>query len=71
MTILPPAIHGDITESVCEKVIMQMLRITSANGIAGINGSSPIAFAASVQPGERYATGSAPQRMIVKFDVTY
>jgi hypothetical protein len=71
MTILPPAIQGDITENICEQIIMQMLCIASSNGIAGINGSSPIAFAASLHPAERYVTGSAPQRMIVKYNVTY
>ena len=71
MTILPPALTEDITESVCEYAIMQMLRIASANGIAGINGSSPIAFAASLNPIDRKVTGSAPQKMLIKYDLTY
>ena len=71
MTILPPALTEDITESVCESIIMQMLRIASANGIAGVNGSSPIAFAASLNPIERTVTGSAPQKMLIKYDLTY
>lgn len=71
MTILPPALTEDITESVCESIIMQMLRIASANGIAGINGSSPIAFAASLNPIERKVTGSVPQKMLIKYDLTY
>ena len=48
-----------------------MLRIASVNGIAGINGSSPIAFAASLNPIERKATGTAPQKMLIKYELTY
>ena len=71
MTILPPALSDDITEPICESIIMQMLRIASVNGIAGINGSSPIAFAASLNPIERKATGTAPQKMLIKYELTY
>lgn len=71
LTILPPAITEDITESVSEQIIMQLLCITSANGISGVNGSSPIAFALAMNPIERRATGTVPQKMLITYDATY
>ena len=56
LTVLPPAITDDITDAVCEQIIMQLLRITSANGISGVNGSSPMAFALAMNPVELKVT---------------
>lgn len=71
LTVLPPAITDDITDAVCEQIIMQLLRITSANGISGVNGSSPIAFALAMNPVERRVTGTVPQKMLISYDATY
>lgn len=71
LTVLPPAITDDITDAVCEQIIMQLLRITSANGISGVNGSSPIAFALAMNPVERKVTGTVPQKMLISYDATY
>ena len=71
MAILPPAIKGDITESTCEKIILKMLQIASQNGISGMPGSSPIAFAMSLEPIDRAVTGTAPQKTIIKYEVGY
>lgn len=71
LTILPPALTEDITESVCEQIILQLLHITSANGISGVNGSSPIAFALAMNPVERRVTGTIPQKMLITYDATY
>lgn len=71
LTVLPPAITDDITDAVCEQIIMQLLRITSANGISGVNGSSPMAFALAMNPVERKVTGTVPQKMLISYDATY
>jgi len=71
LTILPPAMQDEITEGVEERIVMKMLQIATKNGVSGVNGSSPIAFAMSMQPSERAATGSAPQKMMIKYDVVY
>ena len=71
LTVLPPAITDDITDAVCEQIIMQLLRITSANGISGVNGSSPMAFALAMNPVERRVTGTVPQKMLISYDATY
>ena len=71
MTVLPPAITDDITDTICEQIIMQLLRITSANGISGVNGSSPMAFALAMNPVERRVTGTVPQKMLISYDATY
>lgn len=71
LTVLPPAITEDITDAVCEQIIMQLLRITSANGISGVNGSSPMAFALAMNPVERKVTGTVPQKMLISYDATY
>ena len=71
LTVLPPAITDDITDTVCEQIIMQLLRITSANGISGVNGSSPMAFALAMNPVERKVTGTVPQKMLISYDATY
>ena len=71
LTVLPPAITDDITDAVCEQIIIQLLRITSANGISGVNGSSPMAFALAMNPVERKVTGTVPQKMLISYDATY
>lgn len=71
LTVLPPAITDDITDTICEQIIMQLLRITSANGISGVNGSSPMAFALAMNPVERRVTGTVPQKMLISYDATY
>lgn len=71
LTVLPPAITDDITDAVCEQIIMQLLRITSVNGISGVNGSSPMAFALAMNPVERKVTGTVPQKMLISYDATY
>lgn len=71
MTILPPALSGDIDEKICESIVSKLLTISTANGISGVNGSSIIAFAAAMDQTGRSVTGSAPQKMTVKYSVTY
>lgn len=71
MSVLPPAIGGDITERVAEKIMLKMLAITTQNGIGGVGTNPCIALAASMESTNRAATGTAPQKMLVEYDVTF
>lgn len=71
MSVLPPAVAGDIDQAVSEKAAIKLLQMASHSGISCANGSSPIAIAASFEARDRALTGSAPQKAIVKYGVTY
>lgn len=71
MTVLPPAVGSGIDKGICEKVAMKLLQIASKNGISGVNGSSPIAFAAGFVEKNHEMTGSAPQKAMIEYEVTY
>lgn len=71
MTVLPPAVGSEIDKGICEKVAMKLLQIASKNGISGVNGSSPIAFAAGFVEKNHEMTGSAPQKAMIEYEVTY
>jgi len=72
LSVLPPAPDGnDITESLAERIATKLVQITSANGIGGLNNSPNFALGARLSQTGRTATGSAPQKMLVKYDVTY
>ena len=72
LSVLPPAPDGnDITESLAERIATKLVQITAANGIGGLNNSPTFALGARLDQTARTATGSAPQKMMVKYDVTY
>lgn len=71
LSVLPPAPSGDITEAISEKIGVKMLGLIAANGIGGVNNVPGFALGASVSETGRQTTGSAPQKYILKYDVTY
>lgn len=71
LSILPPAIAEDVSENVVERIAMKMLAITSQNGIGGIGTNPCFALAASLNEANRATTGTAPQKMMIEYDVTY
>lgn len=72
MSVIPPAPQGDeITQDIAEQIAFKMLEITCANGIGGLNNSPIFAFTAKMQQTGREATGTAPQKMIVQYSITY
>ena len=71
LTVLPPVPSGDITEAVSERIGMKMLGVIAANGIGGVNNVPGFALGASVSETGRQITGSAPQKYILKYDITY
>lgn len=72
LSVLPPMPHGeDITEAIAERIAVKLLQITTANGIGGLGNVPGFALTASVDQTGRAATGTAPQKMVVKYEVTY
>jgi hypothetical protein len=72
MSVLPPMPDGkDITEDVAMRFATKMLGITTANGIGGINNVPDFALSARVHQTVRAVTGTSPQKMLVKYAVTY
>lgn len=71
LSVLPPVPAGEITEEVSEKIGVKMLRVIAANGIGGVNNVPGFALGAAVTETGRQATGSAPQKFIIKYDISY
>lgn len=71
LSVLPPAPAGDITEGISEKIGGKMLGIIASNGIGGVNNVPGFALAATVSETDRQLTGTAPQKSMVKYTVTY
>lgn len=71
LTVLPPAAKGDITEETSTLMAGKMMQIVSQNGIGGYGNSPAFALAVVMEPTGRATTGTAPQRMITKYTITY
>lgn len=71
LTVLPPAAKGDITEETSVLMAGKMMQIVSQNGIGGYGNSPAFALAVVMEPTGRATTGTAPQRMMVKYTITY
>ena len=71
LTILPPAATGDITEDASSLMVGKMMQIVAQNGIGGYGNSPVFALATVMAPTGRATTGTAPQKMITKYTITY
>lgn len=72
LSVVPPLPDGkDITEDVATRFANKMLEITSANGIGGINNVPNFALTARLAQTGRTATGTSPQKMVVKYTITW
>lgn len=72
LTVLPPAPDSaDISENISKKFAAKMMQIVTANGIGGIGNVPGFAFTATLSQTGKEATGTVPQKMIVKYDATY
>lgn len=71
-TILRPNTVGeDITEDIAERISVKMLQIASQNGISGVGTDPGIAMGVEITQNGRAATGTAPQKMTVKYNLTF
>ena len=71
LTVLPPAATGDISEEASTLMAGKMMQIVAQNGIGGYGNSPAFALAVVMSPTGRATTGTAPQRMISKYTVTF
>lgn len=71
LTVFPPAPTEDITEETATLMSGKMMQIVAQNGIGGYGNSPAFALAVVMAPTGRAATGTAPQRMITKYTITY
>ena len=71
LTVLPPAVTDDITEETSALMAGKLMQITAQNGIGGYGNSPAFALAVMMAPTGRAATGSAPQKMLTKYTITF
>lgn len=71
LSILPPTPEGDITEDVSIQIAQKMLSILSENGISGIGNAPNLVLGIKASQTGRESTGTVPQKMIVKYNLSY
>ena len=71
ISILQPLINGDITENVADHISMKMLEIAAQNGISGLGTNPSIVLGAEINQTGRTATGTAPQKMTVQYELLF
>ena len=69
-SILPPAISENVPESASDKLTGKMIQIAAQNGIGGLCTNPVLAMVSKVDCIDRSLTGTAPQKAIVKYEVT-
>ena len=72
INVVEPSIQGDeINPDLSRKIAVKMLEMASRNGVSG-TGTSPAFFmGAEIMQTGRAATGTAPQKMTVKYEFTF
>ena len=70
-SVLEPVVQGDITQSVSERIGYKLLEIAGQNGISGTGTNPTFVFGTEISQTGRAVTGTAPQKMTVKYDLTY
>lgn len=68
--IVEPKIQGDITQDIADRIAMKMLQIASENGISGA-GSLNFVMGAEIAQTGRAVTGTSPQKMTSKYELTF
>lgn len=69
-SILPPAVSENVPESASDKLTGKMIQIAAQNGIGGLCTNPVLAMVSKVDCIDRSLTGTAPQKAIVKYEVT-
>lgn len=71
-SILKPKVDGeDITEDVSNALAIKMLEIASQNGISGLGTSPSFVLGVEIAQTGWKVTGTAPQKMMVDYDLTF
>lgn len=66
----PKVQDEDITQDIADRISMKMLQIASQNGISGVGSYNFVLGTEIVQTG-RAVTGTAPQKMTTKYELTF
>ncbi|MCQ2258579.1 MAG: hypothetical protein MJZ41_11405 [Bacteroidaceae bacterium] len=69
-SVLPPAVDKNIPQAASDKLGTKMIQIASQNGIGGLCKNPVLAMVSRVDCVQRELTGTAPQKAIVKYEVT-
>lgn len=70
--IVQPKVQGeDITQDIADRIATKMMQMASQNGISGTGAASGFVLGAEIAQTGRAATGTAPQKMTVKYDLTF
>lgn len=69
-SVLPPAEEEPLPLVASDKLTMRILQIVSQNGIGGLCTNPVLAMVSKVNCLQRELTGTAPQKAIVKYEVT-
>lgn len=71
LSIVMPKVQGDITEEISEKMAIKMLQMASQNGMSGLGTNPNFVLGAEISQTGRAATGTAPQKMTVQYELTF
>lgn len=70
--IVQPMVQGeDITQDIADRIAMKMIQMASENGISGAGSASSFVLGTEIAQTGRAATGTAPQKMTVKYELTF
>lgn len=69
-SVLPPAVSENMPQAASDKLGTKMIQIASKNGIGGLCKNPVLAMVSRVDCVQRELTGTAPQKAIVKYEVT-
>ena len=71
-SIIQPKIQGeDITQDIADRISMKMLQIACQNGISGLGTNPTFVLGTEIAQTGRAATGTAPQKMTVQYELTF
>lgn len=69
-SVMPPAVTENLPVSASDKLASKMIQIAAQNGISGLCTNPVLAMVSKVDCVQRELTGTAPQKAIVKYEVT-
>ena len=71
-SIVQPKLQGeDITQDIADRLVMKMLQMACQNGISGLGTNPSFVLGAEIAQTGRAATGTTPQKMTVKYQLTF
>lgn len=71
-SIVQPKLQGeDITQDIADRISMKLLQMACQNGISGLGENPKFVFGTEIAQTGRAATGTAPQKMTLQYQLTY